>query len=220
MYNRTRIARGAGTAIAVWTALTLVVMSTGVAYALPLAGVGGFFVTATDVQADSAVIYPGVSDTEEAGRYPQATVELENPQIGNLGIRKTFDMSDYTVGTLNGSLQLLLAAPGTATSDRVLTKASYVFSPNAAFDEFEVADRDKAAASDRYLVWSNDTASFSRRAGEPAITIRTHYLVADRITLSDGLVAYVCYDADGDGTYEVTPTDADGNPVCVNIEDP
>lgn len=204
MYNRKRIARGAGSALAVWALVGILLMSSGVAYGLPLAGVGGFVITSNSVTADSTVIYPGVDETSgfaatnpdtgaTSNDYPQAVVELRDVSIENLGIKKTIPLSQYTADSLNGNAQIRVFAPGTSTSPNVLLKSSALGASSAQLNGFRVQDRGDGQPGDSYKTWANSTSTLGSNTG--LVTIRGHYIVADRIQTSDSLAVVVCYDA-------------------------
>jgi len=201
MYDRQRIARGAGAAIAVWALAGLLITSTGVAYAVPLAGVGGFRITADEISADSLVLYPGVGDTSERDVYPQTTVELQGTELENLRAFKDIDLDRTPV--FSGQLRFLLTNRGTVEGNAVLLKTSALESRSATFDGFAIEDDGAGDARTAFEIRSTDGATF-----EDA-DIRAHYLTTDTLT-SSNLMIHACWDRDGDGSFEYGPCQSVG----------
>jgi hypothetical protein len=195
MYDRDRIARGTGAAVAVWALAGLLITSTGVAYAVPLAGVGGFRITADEISADTLVLYPGVGDTSERDVYPQAIVELQETELENLRAFKDLDLDRTPV--FSGQLRFLLTNRGTVEGDAVLLKTSALESRSATFDGFAIEDEGTDAEM-AFEIRSTEGATF-----EDA-DIRAHYLTTDTLT-SSNLMIRACWDRDDDGTFEYGP---------------
>lgn len=195
MYDRERIARGTGASIAVWALAGLLITSTGVAYAVPLAGIGGFRITADEIRSDSLVLYPGVGDTSEQDVYPQALVELEGTQLENLRAFKDIDLRGTPA--FSGRLRFLLTNRGTVDSNAILLKTSALESREATFDDFAIEDEGSDVRS-AFEIRSTGGATF-----EDA-DIRAHYLTADTLT-SSNLMIHACWDRDDDGTFEYGP---------------
>lgn len=193
MYNRKRIARGAGTAVAVWALVGLLVMSTGVAYALPLAGIGGFTVSADRITSDGMTLYHGVGDTSEIDAYPQAIVELTETEMIDMSLTKTMDVSG--VPGLSGTAKLRIDSAGRTQGSAVVVKSSALTANGATFEQFAIDERNT----------TDPRTAFTMRADEGMemrdARIRAHYLATNSISLSD-MSLVMCYDPDGDGAYE------------------
>ena len=207
MYDRQRVARGAGAAIAIWTLIGLVFLSTGVAYAVPLAGLGGFNATIGVVESDSLALYPAVGDTSERDAYPQAIVELENARLEDLEAYKDLDVS--SIPGLTGTARFRLASRGEIDSNNALIKTAALTADDAQFDAFEIADEDTGDVRTSFEIFAND------RARLESVKIRAHYLTASSVDLSD-LSLSVCYDSNEDGTWERGPCDGDSTFVRNN----
>jgi PKD repeat protein len=208
MYDRQRVARGAGAAIAVWALIGLVFLSSGVAYAVPLAGFGGFNASIGVVEADSLALYPSVGDTSEQDAYPQTVIELSNTQLTDLEAYKDLDVS--TVPGLSGTARFRLAGRGDIDSGDVLLKSSALTADDAQFDGFVIEDSGNESVDSSFEIFAND------RARLESVNIKAHYLTASSVELSN-LALGVCYDSNNDGTWERGP--CDGEPSFVENND-
>lgn len=195
MYDRTRIARGAGAAVAVWALIGLLVMSTGVAFALPLAGIGGFKVSATEITADRMTLYPGSADTSNTSAYPQAVVELKDVNAQNLQVVKNFNLNYYG---LSGDARLVLWSRGTADGGAMLLKSSALTATDAAFTDFDIDESNTSDISTQLEITSQNAVEMDDAE------LRAHYLATNQIRVPDLRLA-VCYDPDDDGTWEYGP---------------
>ena len=207
MYNRKRIARGAGTAVATWALIGLLVMSTGVAYALPLAGVGGFNITASQITADDMVLYPGVEGTDSEENFPQTVVQLSNTEIQEFGLTKDLDMGSLPMSPLPGTVRIKFMSPGGTDGGNILVKSTALRADQATFNDFLTNDTNASDARGRWSIRSDGpvTLQGTDRSG---VQIRAHYLAADQISITD-LRFFACYDVDNDGTFEWGPCSAD-----------
>jgi PKD repeat protein len=208
MYDRQRVARGAGAAIAVWALIGLVFLSSGVAYAVPLAGFGGFNASIGVVEADSLALYPSVGDTSEQDAYPQTVIELSNTQLTDLEAYKDLDVS--TVPGFSGTARFRLAGRGDIDSGDVLLKSSALTADDAQFDGFVIEDSGNESVDSSFEIFAND------RARLESVKIKAHYLTASSVELPN-LALGVCYDSNNDGTWERGP--CDGEPSFVENND-
>ncbi|MFB6164648.1 MAG: DUF6230 family protein [Haloarculaceae archaeon] len=197
MYNRKRIARGAGTAVAAWALVGLLVMSTGVAYAVPLAGIGGFTISADRITSDSMTLYHGVGDTSEIDAYPQAMIELTDAKMLDMRLAKTFDVN--AIPGLSGTAKLRIDTDGQTVGDAVLVKSTAMSARGATFKQFAIEERNT----------TDPRTAFTMRADDGIVMqdaeIRAHYLATNHITLSH-MSLVVCYNPDNtDNTYEYGP---------------
>ena len=198
MYNRKRVARGAGAAIAVWALLGMFIMSTGVAYALPLAGVGGFTITAENVSADNLVLYPNVGDTSEREAFPQTIAELEGTVLEDLTASKTIDLD--STPALTGKFRVSLVTEGKSEGGAVLLKSSALQSNSAQFNNFTIKEMESPDAFGKFEIESKGPITLSGTGRYP-VRIRAHYLAINSIS-TPNLKLSVCYDPNDDDTYE------------------
>ncbi|RXK46279.1 PKD domain-containing protein [Halorientalis pallida] len=207
MYDRKRIARGAGTAVATWALIGLLIMSTGVAYALPLAGVGGFNITASEITADDLVLYPGVGNTDSEENFPQTVVQLSNTDIQQFALTKDLDLGSVPMSPLPGTLRIKFLSPDGTDGGDVLVKSTALGADKATFTNFVTNDTNASDARGRWRIRSDGpvTLEGDDRNG---VRIRAHYLAADRISITD-LRFFACYDVDNDGSFEWGPCNDD-----------
>ena len=208
MYDRQRVARGAGAAIAIWALIGLVFLSSGVAYAVPLAGIGGFNATIGVVESESLALYPSVGDTSERDAYPQTVIELSDTRLNDLEAYKDLDVS--SIPGLTGTARFRLAGRGDIDSGDVLLKSSALTADDAQFDGFAIEDQGNESVDTSFEIFANEGARLEN------VEIRAHYLTASSVELSS-LALGVCYDSDDDGTWERGP--CDGAPSFVSNND-
>jgi len=190
MYERKRIARGLGAALAVWGLLALIVMSTGVAYAAPIAGIGGFNIVVGEVTSDAVTVYPSVDDTTEESAYPMTTIELENADFEELIIYKTVD-----VPAVPGQSRVIITSNGEVGGGDTFVRASAFSADNSIFRDFEL---DESNTDDPATAF---TISSDRETTLQNVGLQAHYLAANTISLNE-LTLRVCHDPDGDDVYE------------------
>jgi hypothetical protein len=199
-----------GATLAVWGLIALIVASTGVAYAAPIAGVGGFNLMASEITADELVLYPGVDDTSAEGTFPQTVAELRNAGLRDLTLYKTFDLQ-HAPGMV-GQARLQLNNYGEVEGGNVVVKSSAITSGQATFEGFEL-DEDNTNDPSTALTIRSEQGTELTDAG-----IQAHYLAADSISL-DNLQLQVCYDPDDDGQWEYGNCIV-GDPVGEGINNP
>lgn len=206
MYEKITFVKGTAASIGVVALIGLLVMATGTAYAVPLAGVGGFTIKADKVTAESVVIYPGVDDTSERSAYPMAVVEQKNVKIEGLRQIKTLDVG--SMPGLSGQARLVITSDETVTADEQVLKFSKLEAEKATFNGQVI---DEHNSDDPTRKFDITTGSFDGRTVDvskdgPAqvltgVEIQAHYLASNQISLP-GMQFSVQYDSDGDGTYE------------------
>jgi hypothetical protein len=196
MYDRKRIAQGAGTAIAVWALVAMLVLSTGVAYAVPLSGIGGFKIYASEIRADSLTLYPGVDDTSEMSAYPQAVVELQNARLDDLSLHKKINAN--SIPGLSGEARLSIFTSGTTDSGNVLVKTSALEAQGATFNSFTIDEQPTSDPRDSFSLDAGGDVTL-QNAG-----IRAHYLATNQLQLPSFTLVF-CYNPDGDDTWEYGP---------------
>lgn len=190
MYNRKRVARGVGAALAVWGLIGMIVMSTGVAFATPIAGIGGFNIIVGEATADSVYVYPGVDDATNASAYPMAVLELDDADFQELIIYKNIDSPVFP-----GQSRVIITSNGPVQGGDTYVKASALTADNSLFRDFTLDETN-----------TNETATAFQITAESETTLQNtglqaHYLATNRISLNE-LTLRVCHDRDNDGVYE------------------
>ncbi|MFD1587793.1 PKD domain-containing protein [Halorientalis brevis] len=175
-----------------------IVLSTGVAYALPLAGIGGFTITAEQVTADNLLLYPGNGDTSELDSYPQTITELQETTLEDLTLTKTIDLGS-TPG-LSGKMQISFVSTGNTSGSSVVLKSSVLRSEEATFNDFSIKEMESPDAFGQFEIASNGSVTLEGVGSQP-VQIRAHYLATNSISVP-GSKLVACYDPDSDGDFE------------------
>lgn len=213
MYNKRTFGKSMGASVAVLTVIALLVMSSGVAYAVPLAGVGGFTIQVDKLTAESALIYPGTADTTNQDAYPMGVVEQKGVTITGLKLIKTLDVS--SIPGLDGNARLIMSADGEVTADQQMVKVTNIQAETAVFNQqvIDVTNSDDPSRS--FGIWMGDASKSQNKLANGRIVdlssdgpaqklvnaeIQAHYLASNSISLP-GLNLKVKYDEDGDGNY-------------------
>lgn len=195
MYNRERIARGIGAALAIWGLIGFLILSTGVAYAAPLAGIGGFNIAATEISADNMLLYPGVGDTSTMERYPQTIVELQDVILQDLWLYKTFDLSKAR--GVKGQARVYFIVDGTSNAESIVVKSTAMATEGeATFQDFAIDEHTSSDPRGQFEISADGPVALERPR------INAHYLASGSITLSSTHLM-MCYDPDGDDDYEI-----------------
>jgi len=116
MYDKGILAKSTGASLGVVAIVGLLFMSTGTAFALPVAGIGGFTIQADEVRGDGLILYAGTSDAENTtdvnensdvdaykDQYPVGTIEMQSAEIDGLRLIKVFDLEKYASVDVGGS---------------------------------------------------------------------------------------------------------------------
>jgi hypothetical protein len=213
MYNKRTFGKSMGASVAVLTIIALLVMSSGVAYAVPLAGVGGFTIQVDKLTADSAIIYPGADDTSTQDKYPMGIVEMKDVKINGLRLMKTIDVS--SIPGLNGDARIVMTADGTVTAEQQVVKITHLQAETAVFNQQVIDESNSNDPSRSFGIWMGDASEKQNKLFNGRIVnlnsdgpaqklvnakIQAHYLASSSISLP-GLNLEVQYDEDGDGNY-------------------
>lgn len=190
MYNRKRVARGVGAALAVWGLIGMIVMSTGVAYAAPIAGIGGFNIVVGEVSADAVTVYPGVDDATNVDAYPMAVLELDNADFQELILYKTIDFPGFP-----GQSRVIITSNGPVQGGDTYVKASALTADNSLFREFTLDEANTGDPSTAFTITAEEDTTLQNTG------LQAHYLAANTISLNQ-LTLRVCHDRDKDDVYE------------------
>lgn len=209
MYDKKLFAKSMGASFSVLAVIALIIISSGTAYALPLAGVGGFTIKADKITASDQILYPGVDDTSKQKAYPVAVVEQKNTRIKNLVLIKKLPIDK--VPMLNGNARIVISSDkGTVQTDKQILKASHIQARNATFGGQMIDDK-PSGYEDSFAIRNGPEVQANGKivnvsGSQPAVVlkdakIQAHYLATSQISLP-GLGIDVQYDPDGDGTYQ------------------
>jgi len=178
--------------LSLWMLVALLTMQTGVAYALPFAGLGGFEIRAASFEGQGLTQYTATADTSTTSSTPVGVTELNSATLTNMQLIKTLNVS--TVPGLSGTARFVITTNGETTAQGVTTYVSVIESNRAQFDGLVMFEQNSTDPSQEFRMQANKITLDNA-------AIRAHYLQADQITFPQ-LSLVVQYDPDGDGTYE------------------
>lgn len=209
MYDTNLLAKSTGASLGVVALVGVLFLSTGTAFAMPVAGIGGFQIEADSIEGDDLLLYPGLADGSNQDDYPHAIVELRNNEIEDLRLTKTLDLSDYT--DMDGKARLVIKSGGTVEIERLLLKTPRLTADEATFSGLEISESDSDDLEESFSIRApsdpDDTRQIDLDGGSnPGLQmtnadIQATYLATDEITLPD-LELKFQFDSDGDGDYE------------------
>jgi len=145
MYDKSILAKSTGASLGVVAIVGMLFLSTGTAFALPISGIGGFTISATEIRGNDLILYPAGpadgADAENAGFYPQSIVELSSTTIVDLRLEKEFDLSTYGIAAPDGSdlgnARLVITAGNASnpvSTDGILLKTPKLGAETATFN--------------------------------------------------------------------------------------
>lgn len=187
MYQKVIFAKAFGVSLGVLLLIAAIGVYGGLAYAVPVAGVGTYTTAADDINASEVVVHPQVEGDDQA----IAVVELRDTEIDGLTITK--DVGNY---------ELEITADQTVESEQMLIKAetidaegSNVFGAEVDANTVGESDREFEVRSGAQQVEEGpqgvDAAVHAiEGAEEPSLylenfEIETHYLVTNEISIPD-----------------------------------
>lgn len=219
MYNKKRLLTGTGASFVVVAIVGLVVLSSGTAYAAPLAGAGGFTVEADEIRSDSFMLYPGVGESSQSQATPVAVVEQKGVEIDGLVLTK--QQSVDALPGLEGSMEIVFTSDETVEADQQYIKLTGLSAEEATFNGQVI--------NDQFSEDNDPNEEFQQTAGEAAdpedgfitdingeapgmvqedVKIDMVYLASNEISLP-GLEVDVNYNPDG-GSGDSADSGGDG----------
>jgi hypothetical protein len=201
MYNKKRLAVGTSASLLVVMLVALIVVSSGTAYAAPLAGAGGFTVEADELRSDEFLLYPGAGESDE-GTTPVVVVEQRDVEIDGLVL--TREQSVDALPGLDGSMVIEFTSDDTVEANEQYIKLTGLESEEADFDgqvinaqqsddpneQFQMSSGENAEPEDGQLT---DIDGESPGMVQEDVEIDMVYLASDEISLP-GLDVNVYYD--------------------------
>lgn len=215
MYDKKVLAKGTAVSFGVVALVAMLIVSSGMAFAAPLSGVGGFTIQADELRGDDLYLYPGVSDTSEREGIPTATAEFSAVEIDGLELTKEFE----NVPAIGGNARIVITSTDTVTADSLLVKQSKLQASSSTFNGLLI-DEENAEYSESFKQVAPSTAEQRTEgsdgtiepktldlsnASNPGIvlqnaTINAHYQAVNEISIP-GITLATEYDANGDGDY-------------------
>jgi hypothetical protein len=212
MYDKGLLAKSTGASLGVVAVVGMLFLSTGTAFAAPIAGIGGFVINADGIEGDDLILYPGSSDSEEVIVYPQAVVELSAVEIDSLELVKEFNLDEYG---LSGNARIVITAGDNgqnATASSLYLRTPQLSAETATFSGLTVDESNTNAIDQIITLRAPNTPGVTTReitlsgGSNPGLqlhnpSIRSVYLATNEITLPN-LGLEVQFDPDNDDTYE------------------
>ncbi|MFD1587093.1 hypothetical protein ACFR9U_08855 [Halorientalis brevis] len=225
MYDTGIFAKSTGASLGVVAVVGTLFLSTGVAFAVPISGIGGFRIQADRIAGDDFILYPGSGDAENHSNYPQGVAELREVEIEELRLGKRFNLDQYG---MRGNARLVITAGSdgaNVTTGQLLLKTPALSAETVVFNGMTVSERNVPDSRHGFsriitLRTHDEPTRNGTNADLPGGTrqieltggsnpglqmryadIRATYLATNRITLPN-LGLEVQYDPDEDRIYE------------------
>lgn len=131
MYNKKRLLTGTGASFLMVALVGLIVVSSGTAYAAPLAGAGGFTVEAEEIRSEEFLLYPGAGEGDE-GTTPVVVVEQRGVEIEEMVL--TREQPVDALPGLSGSMVIEFTADETVEADEQYLKMTGQSAEEATFN--------------------------------------------------------------------------------------
>jgi hypothetical protein len=216
MYDKKVLAKGTAASFGVVALVAMLIVSSGMAFAAPLSGIGGFTIAADELRGDDLFLYPGVTDTSERSGIPVATAEFSAVEIDGLELTKSFE----DIPAIGGNARIVITSTDTVTADSLLVKQSKLTADSSTFNGLLIDEENAERPSDQFKQVAPSTAEQRTEgvdAGQPPKTIdlsnasnpgivlqnasiQAHYQAVNEISIP-GITLATEYDANGDGDY-------------------
>lgn len=216
MYDKKVLAKGTAVSFGVVALVAMLIVSSGMAFAAPLSGIGGFTINADELRGDDLYLYPGVTDTSEREGIPVATAEFSSVEIDGLELTKSFE----DIPAIGGNARVVITSTDTVTADSLLVKQSKLTADSSTFNGLLIDEENADRPSDQFKQVAPSTAEQRTEgvdAGQPPksidlsnasnpgivlqnASIQAHYQAVNEISIP-GITLATEYDANGDGDY-------------------
>lgn len=177
MYDKDTLAKSTGASLGVVAIVGMLFLSSGMAFATPIANIGGFQVQADSVAADNFILYPGSAQTSNSSgglggtadaNYPMAVNELENATIKGFALVKTVDISELTGndGGLAGEAAIVVASNSTVTANSILLKTPALSADSASFSGLSIYEEGASDLQNTFTLKANKSVSQTFRLAD------------------------------------------------------
>ena len=205
MYNKRILAAGLAASIGALALIGVLLAASGVAYAVPLAGVGGFTVEADEIRGEGMYIYPGVEETSERDAQPVAVTELQSTEIEGLVLTKEMDASPLP--GVDGTVTFVIESGGNETieTDEQMLKYSELTADESEFSGQVINEYNEDDPREQFDITAPGDPQQGKTVNisgeEPGLVLRdveitAHYLAVSSISIPD-LEYSVEHDPDG-----------------------
>ena len=216
MYDKKILAKGTAASFGVVFLVAMLIVSSGMAFAAPLAGIGGFTIKADELRGDDLYLYPGVTDTSERSGIPVATAEFSSVEIDGLELTKEIK----GIPGIGGNGRVVITSTDTVEADSLLVKQSKLQAESSTFNGLLIDEENSDAPDEQFKQVAPSTAKQRTEGvdgGQPPKSInlsdqsnpgivlknaeiQAHYQAVNEISIP-GLTLAVEYDQNGDGDY-------------------
>lgn len=212
MYNTALVGKVAAGSYVVMAVGAFLVVSTGTAYAVPLAGVGGFQVQAEEIRGYGAYIYADVDAANANSSIPVGVAEMQRAEVEGLKIVKTQDAG--SVPGISGEMRITITGSGSVETGQQVLKYTELEANRAVLRQQVVDETDADTLRKQFIIAERDqeydgvTVDVNRRSDKPGLLLRNvsitaSYLATDRVSIPEQQIE-IAVDSDGDGQYERT----------------
>lgn len=227
MYDKRILAAGFGASLGVVALVALLVVSSGTAYAVPMAGVGGFTVEADEIRGEGMFIYPDSEETSEQDAAPVATTELQNSEIEGLTLTKKMN-ADPMPG-LSGTIVVQISSTETVETGEQMLKYSQLRADESEFSGQVINEYNEDDPSDQFGIGApsdeiQEGKTIDIEGEEPGLVLRnaeiqSHYLAVESISIPDLEFDVYMEEDGGDGGDEADGDDDSGNESTEHADD-
>ncbi|QQK74581.1 hypothetical protein HUG15_02495 [Salicibibacter cibarius] len=158
--------------------------------AFPLAGIGGFTISADEIEGTDFSLYPAIGETAEYEDWAQAGVDLGTADIHGLVLSKNIDTEDALGAYGVNSVDVQVTSSGVVEGDNLSLMVSGIDAVDSQFTSLEVSEH-----------YTDDPMdSFDLAAPELLLDdaeLNTHYLSADSIGIPGLQVQVISNTEDG-----------------------
>ena len=156
------------TALSLLFLLVLGIWAGGVALAVPIGGIGGFFIEAEQIRISNFKLLPKVGETSERSLYPQGSAQLD-AVIKKLKLYKDLNVPGA------GKVRVLITASGDVKASGLVLDLSKL-DADASFNQLKVAEKNSRD-------WQKKIGLSAPEVVLNKPVIQGHYLFANRISL-------------------------------------
>jgi hypothetical protein len=133
MYRRKQFWLSVTSALTVFGSLLALLWHSGIVFAMPVAGVGGFVITADEIEMSNYTMLPKVGATSERALVPQATARLD-ATIKNMKLTKDIK------APLFGTVRILIHTPRTVTAQGMVLDVTQI-TADTSFRNLSIAEK-------------------------------------------------------------------------------
>ncbi|QQK78699.1 hypothetical protein HUG20_01475 [Salicibibacter cibi] len=158
--------------------------------AFPLAGIGGFTISADEIDGTDFSLYPTIGETEQNQEWAQAGVDLGTADIDGLVLSKNIDTEDALGAYGVNSVDVQVTSSGVVEGDNLNLMVSGIDAVDSQFGGLEVAEYYTDDPMDSFDLSAPDLLLEDAE-------LNTHFLSADSIGIPGLQVQVISNTEDG-----------------------